>query len=400
MSQINLDWNWKDLERAFFDKRKYVTISAGRGTGKTRGAFLWLLEELYEPDVRSSVWVDTIQANLDSYVEEHLRGVILKDIWSYCHYNSQRKRLILPGDRFIQFVSAERPENAEGFRYHRMVLNEAGLILKKSSLWDNSFEPMTHPKDGVPNKTRLVGTMKGKNKFHELRSINDDEWKDYHFTVYDSPNYNLEDIEKIKRRVPEMVWRQEYLSEALDDAGTVFRNITSQIREPQNKEVDIIAIDLAKHEDFTVITCGNTKNKQVVEIDRFNQIDWTFQKNRIVNIWQRYNKPKIIIDSTGVGDPIFDDLRNAGINIEGYKFTSQSKAELIQGLSLALDNGDIWYPNIPELLHELQVFGYDITLNGNIRYNAPSGMHDDIVISLALFNYKVKTKSEFKLTWI
>lgn len=397
--EVNLQWNWKELHNAFFNPKQYSTISTTRGGGKTRGLALWIAEEIFEPGIESALWVDTVQSNIDSYVEEHFLKVIFKDIWKECKYNAQRKRLFLPGKRFIQFASAERRENAEGFRYHRVGLNEGGIILKKASLWDNTIEPMTHPRDGIANKTRIVGTMKGKNKFHQLRSKNDEDWSDYHFSIYDCPNYAKEEIDKIKSSVPEMVWRQEYLSEALDDAGTVFRNIDGCIKNVEGK-VDVMAIDLAKHQDFTVIIFGDSHKNAVLGLDRFNQLDWSFQKSKIVNTWEKYGRPKIIIDSTGAGDPIYDDLRNAGITIEGYKFTSQTKNELIQGLSLAMDNNEISYPDLEVLINELQIFGYDMTPSGNIRYNAPSGFHDDCVIALALFNYMSKNKKSVKLTWI
>jgi hypothetical protein len=138
----------------------------------------------------------------------------------------------------------------------------------------------------------------------------------------------------------------------------------------------------------------------MVYFERFNQIDWTFQKNKIVNLSERFNTPKIIIDSTGIGDAIFDDLRNAGLFIEGYLLTNKSKATLIQKLSLSFDNKEIGILDEPVLLGELEMFGYDITKMGNIRYNAPEGFHDDCVISLALGNYLLQDKKTVTITWI
>jgi hypothetical protein len=242
--------------------------------------------------------------------------------------------------------------------------------------------------------------MKGKNKFHELCSIDDTDWRHYHFTAFDSPNWTAEELEKIKKRIPDNIWRQEYLSEALDNAGTVFRNIANCIKEPVTAKIDIMSIDLAKHQDFTVIMLGSTANKQVLKIDRFNNIDWGFQKKRIYSLWQENGKPKVVIDSTGVGDAIYDDLVRAGMNVQGFKFTSQSKSEIIENLSVAIDNQEIFYPNDKDLLNELSAFGFEITPTRNIRYNAPAGVHDDMVISLALFNYLIKSNIVVNLNWI
>jgi hypothetical protein len=407
--EINLDfnkyWDWPELAKAFHDPRQYVTIDANRGSGKTAGAFIWLLEEMFTTDANLGLWVDVIQANIDSYVEIYLQHWFLKDLWAYCHYDRQRHRLTLPGGKIIQFVSAEKPENAEGFRYHRIVVNEGGLVLKRARLWDSTLEPMTHPRDGIGNKTRLVGTMKGKNRFHQLTCMADEDWGSHHFDIYTCPRFTKEEADKIKVSKPDIEWRQEWMSEAIDGSGAVFREIYrcvhSEIydKAKPNKQY-IMAVDLAKHQDFTVITVGELQSAKMVFMDRFNQIDWNFQKERIHGIWKRFNKPKIVIDATGAGDPIYDDLLNAGMQVEGYKFTNTSKNQLIRGLSVAIDNQEIKIANYPVLINELEIFELNMTPSGAITYSAPSGMHDDTVISLALFNYLVQNKVEVRISWI
>jgi hypothetical protein len=96
------------------------------------------------------------------------------------------------------------------------------------------------------------------------------------------------------------------------------------------------------------------------------------------------------VDSTGVGDPILEDLQREGIAIEGLKFTSSSKQQLMEGLATAIQQGKIGFPE-GAITNELQVFEYQFTSNG-VRYSAPSGFHDDCVMALALawnnFNMK------------
>jgi len=388
--KLELKWIWPELERAFYDEHQYVTIRSARGSGKTYGAFLWLLDEMLTTDAQHALWVDTKHGNIDKYVEQYLAGNLLKDIWSRCNYNYQRKKLTLPTNTFIQFMSAEKPEGDEGFRYHRIVLNEGGIILKKSALWDNTLEPMTHPRDGIENKTRIVGTPKGRNKFHVLDSYED--WGHYHFNINDSPLYSIEEAEYLEGKIPSEVWRQEYMAEFLEGAGTVFRNIfecanVEGYSTPKAGIDYVMGVDLAKHVDFTVIMIAEKSTNKVVWMDRFNKIDWGFQKGRIKSTYEKWNRPTVIMDSTGVGDPIFDDLRNSGMQITPYKFTSTTKNELIQGLSVTMDKREISFPNWDVLIKELEVFAYEMTPSGNLRYNAPEGLHDDCVIALALTNY-------------
>ena len=72
------------------------------------------------------------------------------------------------------------------------------------------------------------------------------------------------------------------------------------------------------------------------------------------------------------------------MDAEGFQFTNTSKQQLIEYLSVQLEQQKITFPDIPELIHELELFQYEITRAGNVRYSAPQGYHDDCVISLAL----------------
>ena len=385
------------LKPALENDIKFSIIPAGRRTGKTYNVVQWQSLKMLEKPNRTGLWVDTTQSNIDAYVERYFKQ-ILKPIWHLCHYSAQKKVLTFPNGSYIDFGSAERPENLEGFEYNFSVLNEAGIILKRERLWYNTLLPMFKGKD---TRVKVIGTPKGKNTFHKLYATDDPEYKTFHYSAYDSPFWDHAELDKLKATMPEEVWKQEYMAEFIEGAGAVFRNIGGGIREPaEDLPVTAMTIDLAKHQDFTVITLGNIEAKQAISQDRFNQIDWGFQKNRIYNTWQANGQPKVLIDSTGVGDPIFDDLKAAGMNIEGFKFTNTSKAELIQSLSVAMDNNEIFYPNYPILINELEVFGYDISPMGNIRYNAPDGLHDDAVISLALFNHLCKTNVQVKIGWL
>lgn len=391
--KISLDWSWPALHDAFFSEAKYATIRSCRRSFKTWGLTYWLIERLLDDDTENGLWVDTTQSNIDKYVDRYFRPA-LGDAWTATNYNSQKKILTLPNKKQLDFGSAERPENLEGFEYDLVGMNEGGIILKKPGLWDNSIFPMTKRDN---NQTRIVGTTKGKNKFHELVS----RFEDHHFTVYDCPYYTPEQIEHIKKTIPADVFRQEYMAEFLDGAGSVFRNISQCIRKEEFKEPKaggryLIGVDLAKHQDFTVICVADMETKHVGYIDRFNQIDWGFQKQRIVNIHKKFNNARVVIDSTGVGDAIYDDLRNAGINVEGFKFTSSTKKELVQNLSVAIDNTTLTFLNDPTLVNELEIFGYDVSPSGNIRYNAPEGLHDDCVMALGLVNHGLKSTYTYK----
>lgn len=90
-----------------------------------------------------------------------------------------------------------------------------------------------------------------------------------------------------------------------------------------------------------------------------------------------------LIDATGVGDPIVEQLqRTFGGFIEGFKFTQKSKQQLMEGLAVAIQQGLVHYPD-GVIVNELEVFEYEYSRTG-VRYTAPPGLHDDAVMALAL----------------
>ena len=123
--------------------------------------------------------------------------------------------------------------------------------------------------------------------------------------------------------------------------------------------------------------------------DRFSELDWVFQRKRIVQLAQRYDA-RLLIDSTGVGDPVCDELYRENVHIDRYKFTNATKKDLIENLSIMIENGQLTIPQIPELINELKLYGYKTTPSGNVQYGAPEGYHDNWVVALALAAWQLK----------
>jgi hypothetical protein len=127
-------------------------------------------------------------------------------------------------------------------------------------------------------------------------------------------------------------------------------------------------------------------------MDRF-QSDWAATKNKI----RALDKVPKLIDATGVGDPIVEELQREDYLIEGFKFTSTSKQQLMEGLSTSIQQGAIKYPD-GILVDELSIFEYVFT-NTGVKYSAPNGMHDDTVCALALAN-KIYIKSKNRAKYV
>ena len=244
----------------------------------------------------------------------------------------------------------------------------------------------------------IGGTPKGQNLFHDLKvKAQDDkdprykDWEFFHFTSYDNP-YILRNVTRdLENDMPEHVKKQEIFAEFLEDSAVVFRNIKACMTPPSAKQAPqkdasyYAGLDLAKHVDFTVLTILDADGNQVY-FTRLNKLDWPYQKKLVIDVVNSY-EALLVMDSTGVGDPIYDDLVEADIDVEGYKFTSQSKKQLTECLMISIDQEKIRLLDEPVQENELRIFGYEISPSGIMKYQAPEGKHDDCVIGLALANW-------------
>lgn len=290
--------------------------------------------------------------------------------------NKSELSIKFPNGGSVEFFTGERLDNLRGRKFHIVVIDEASFIPNLEDGWLNSIRPTLTDYKG---RALFLSTPKGKNFFYSLfLKGGETDWESFRFSTYDNPYIDKEEIDDARIQLPQVVFEQEYMANPAENSSNPFGSAyIKQCTFPISTEPPIVfGIDLAKSVDWTVIT-GLDKNGSVCYFDRF-QKDWKQTKQTI----QGLSKISILMDSTGVGDPIFEDLQREGMNVQGYKFTSTSKQQLMEGLSSAIQQRKITFPE-GHITNELEVFEYQYTATG-VRYSAPQGFHDDCVMSLAL----------------
>jgi hypothetical protein len=192
MTAVALDLTYSAAQNAaFFDHPggKYFIYPKGRRVGFTRGgmqaACEWAIEGL------AVLWGDTISVNIRKYVERYALPFLQKQRIPHT-WNVVEKTLRFEAGGFIDFRSADNPENWEGFGYHKVLLNEAGIILEGDNgryLYQNSVLPMLL--DFPESELYAFGVPKGTtNLFYDLHQRAVGNQTGYHtrtFTSHDSP---------------------------------------------------------------------------------------------------------------------------------------------------------------------------------------------------------------------
>jgi phage FluMu gp28-like protein len=97
---------------------------------------------------------------------------------------------------------------------------------------------------------------------------------------------------------------------------------------------------------------------------------------------------KILVDQTGVGEYIVEDMKSSGLrNVEGVTLTLPVKQEILGHLKQLMQNRLFTYPFDVDLSGELNVERFELTKTGQVQFSHPEGTHDDILWAVALAVY-------------
>ncbi|MBI3818418.1 MAG: hypothetical protein HY286_06990 [Planctomycetes bacterium] len=376
-------------------------LACGVRWGKSLCAAMESLAAALEPCERSVGWccaptyslADKVFREIVVIIGNHLKHRLIST-------REHEKRIVIRnmggGESEICAKSADNPVSLLGEGLNWLVVDEASRL--RPMIWNSYLSQRLMDKKGW---ALFISTPAGKNYFYDLfrrGKSGDPDYESWNSPSWENPHLDRLMIEKERERIPQRVFSQEYEAEFLEGYGSVFHNVrdcaTGKFAGPILNESYLGGLDLAKVEDFTVLTLLN-RNRELVYVDRFHKIGWDLQITRIRGASDNYNRARILCDSTGAGEPIFDNLRASQCNVKAYPFTAQSKQDLINNLALMFEKKQITLPT-PELwpdgIEELESYEYDVSDSGAVRMGAPSGQHDDCVISLSLAAWLAKIR--------
>ena len=310
--------------------------------------------------------------------------------------NGTELKIELKNGSVIQLIAADE------FKTGGVGTNPIGVVFSEYSITKPEAWQFVSPILAVNGGWAIFNfTPRGMNHAHALlqQAKDNSKWFWELLTVNETKVMSAESLEEERKMFPQDFIEQEYFCKFIEGAGAFFRGVLEN-RHIQSNKVEgghryKMGVDLAKYQDYTVITVLDLMTFNVIEIERFNQIDWNLQKAKIEACYLRYGEPYTTLDSTGLGDPIYDDLLNRGMrNLISFKFTEPSRKDLLTNLQMLLEQNKIRLPeqniNYQTLINELQSMRYELVgENGKTKVMVPSGSHDDMIMSLALACWEI-----------
>lgn len=372
-------WVWH--RRSGKDKTAFGAVVPSRAFTRI-GTYFYILPTYSQ--AKKVIW-DGIDKDGNRFLD-HIPKEVIKSL------NETDMQIELINGSIIQLIGADNIDRIVGTNPIGVVFSEYSLM--KPGVWE-FIRPILAENGGW---ALFIFTPRGMNHAWKLLQValaNPTEWYVSILNVEDTQAIDSAVLAQERTEMPQVLYDQEYNVKFIESASAVFKGVdrivddTFAISEHHRYR---LGVDLAKANDFTVITPFDLMTFKVGKPERFNQIDYNLQKSRIEAQYFKHYKPLIHIDSTGVGEPIYDDLAQRQLTVEGYHFTEQSRRDLLVNLALLIEQEKITIPYDEQLISELKSFQYVVNERGKVRMEVPEGTHDDMVMSLALAVWNIPEK--------
>lgn len=320
-------------------------------------------------------------------------------------FNVSRMIATFPSGGAIIYRSLDNPDNVRGHTADGVVVDEASDVA--ADAWHEVLRPMLIDTQGWG---WIIGTPKRRNWFWRewMRAIDAADMACWQAPTVgatingttlvrtphplENPFIPWVEIINLYETLPEETFRQELLAEFIEEDGAVFRNITANLTAPPDADpADHIGhtfacgIDWGQRNDYTAISIVCVDCACEVVLDRFNKIDWHFQRGRLRSAHDLWQVQVALAESNSIGGPNIEALQLEGMNVYPFETTASSKPPLIKSLALALERCEMRWLDVPAATAELHAYESKASATtGRLSYSAPSGMHDDTVIARAL----------------
>lgn len=415
----------------------FIEIIAGRGWGKT----LYFVCQILIPYLNSHpgakvMWVAPTYMTAQSPIDDVFKGIneVTGERWmpEFDEYGAKiwefvttRSGPVLTwyNGATVTFRSADAPDSIVSRGYNLIIIDEAAMVNEQVL----TLHIMgTARKAGV--KVFAITTPRGKKHWTYKYFLKGQDQADTHYLSFQQNflrnPFRSKTQEEMIKSIPDFVYRQEYLAEFIEDGDSVFRGLEhvfvgkeisypSQHQEWKTDVLDVVidtlegpvkrpfserrfvcGLDLAKSVDYTVYWVLDIETGDTVFYKRINKTDYKSILKTAKDICSMFNEADLIFDATGVGGGLADMMSHYDLTGHPFIFTNDSKSEIVTKLAVAIEHTQLKLPNISTVRSELAAFTYSITRTGKMSYGAPSGLHDDIVMALALANwYRVENEA-------
>jgi len=242
-------------QEVFDSPVRFKIVAAGRRTGKSRLAAWMLIINALQTDRGHVFYVAPTQGQARDIMWNTLLE-LGNPVVTSSHVNNMQIKLI--NGATISLKGADRPETMRGVSLKFLVLDEYADM--KPSVWETVLRPALADQKG---SAMFIGTPLGRNHFYELYKYgelaDDPTYQAWHFTSYDNPLLDPEEIDMAKKSMSSYAFRQEFMASFEALGSEIFKEDWIKFTDEEPTEGDYyIAVDLAGFADIAGKATGKS----------------------------------------------------------------------------------------------------------------------------------------------
>ena len=242
-------------QEVYSDPTRFKVVAAGRRTGKSRLAAWLLIINALQTDKGQVFYVAPTQGQARDIMWQTLME-LGNPVITGAHINNLQIKLV--NGATISLKGADRPETMRGVSLKFLVMDEYADM--KPDVWEQILRPALADQKG---SAMFIGTPMGRNHFYELYKLaelgDDETYKGWHFTSYDNPILDPDEIDTAKKSMSSYAFRQEFMASFEARGSEMFKEDWVHFGEEPDDAQYYIAIDLAGFEEVNKKRTKNTK---------------------------------------------------------------------------------------------------------------------------------------------
>ena len=269
-------------QEVWADDTRFKIVAAGRRTGKSRLAAWLLIVNALQTERGQVFYVAPTQGQARDIMWQTLLE-LGNPVITGSHINNLQIKLV--NGATISLKGADRPETMRGVSLKFLVLDEYADM--KPDVFEQILRPALADQKGC---AMFIGTPMGRNHFYELykyADLGDDEtYKAWHFTSYDNPILDPNEIDTAKKSMSSYAFRQEFMASFEARGSEMFKEDWVKFDEEGIDEGDYyIAIDLAGFEEVNKKRTKNARlDETAIAVVKVNPNGW-YVENIIHGRW-------------------------------------------------------------------------------------------------------------------
>jgi phage FluMu gp28-like protein len=383
--------------KLLMDESKRIVACMGRQTGKTTTIAVKAIHYadknpnvtvlITAPCLRQSVnMFDRILAFI--YQTARLRNKIFRATRTLVHLDN--------GSRIIALPCSENM--LRGYSAHMVICDETSFLPER--IITRIIFPMLSATDGY---AVFLSTPWSRDHFF-YRAFMDPRYSVHKVRSSECPLITPEFLAEMRSNMTHEAYLMEYEAEfaeasncyfhqdlirrCVESAQKVGSELYTSLETPFSAGDYYAGVDFGKLRDHSVVAVVKREANAVRLVYMYEfplETPYTQVIGHIVRASQKLGLHQVMVDQTGLGEPVLEEIRNQGVGCaQGLKLTTQVKEDLLAGLKIAMEQNLLAIPYDRQLCEQINGQQYEYGKSGHLLFSHPENSHDDMLWALAL----------------